>query len=86
VNGRASPLEIDVTPRFGWHLRAAEQTAYDVRAAFTRDVWSSGKVSGEPQGEARLDPLLLGVCAAPPRLVPQAGPPGCVVELLGGAP
>jgi hypothetical protein len=33
-----------------------------------------------------LDPLLLGVCAAPPLLAPQAAPSGCVVELLGGAP
>jgi alpha-L-rhamnosidase len=57
VNGLSGPVDLDVAPRFGWHVQAAEQTAYEVRVASTRakaeaadgDVWSSGKVASAQQ-------------------------------------
>jgi len=57
VNGRSDPVDLDVTPRFGWQGRAIEQSAYELRVASSRaaaeagaaDVWTSGKVSSREQ-------------------------------------
>lgn len=61
VNGRLGPVDLDVAPRFGWHVEAAEQTAYEIRVASTRgkaeaadgDVWASGEVASVQQNGIR---------------------------------
>ncbi|HTV24184.1 MAG TPA: family 78 glycoside hydrolase catalytic domain [Polyangiaceae bacterium] len=61
VNGIAVAVDLDVTPRFGWHVEGIEQTAYEIRVASTRaraeaadaDVWSSGKVASAQQNDIR---------------------------------
>lgn len=57
VNGLPEPLDLDVAPRFGWQVNVAEQTAYEIRVASTRDkaaaldgdVWTTGKVASNAQ-------------------------------------
>lgn len=57
VNGRVAPVDLDIAPRFGWHVEASEQTAYEIRVASTPakaeaadgDVWASGKVAAAEQ-------------------------------------
>src|SRR5690606_30249323 len=61
VNGVAEAVDLDVTPRFGWHVQAAEQTAYEIRVSSTReraeagvaDVWASGQVASAAQSGVR---------------------------------
>lgn len=63
VNGIASALDLDVTPRFGWHGNCAEQTAYEIQVSSTRatleagdgDVWTSGKVESTQQNDIRYE-------------------------------
>lgn len=57
INGIAGPVDIDRTPRFGWHVNSDEQVAYEVRVSTSRakaealagDVWSSGEVASSQQ-------------------------------------
>lgn len=59
VNGRVAPLDLDLAPRFGWQVRQAEQSAYELRVASTRaraesargDVWASGVVRSARQND-----------------------------------
>jgi hypothetical protein len=63
VNGIAAPVDLDVTPRFGWHVNSAEQTAYEIRVSSTRakadvmegDVWTSGRVASASQNDIRYE-------------------------------
>jgi alpha-L-rhamnosidase len=63
VNGRSAPVDLDVTPRFGWQGRSIEQSAYELRVASSRaaaeagatDVWTSGKVSSSEQTAVRYE-------------------------------
>jgi len=69
VNGIEQVFDLDVTPRFGWHVQAAEQTAFEIRVASTRakaaaadaDVWTSGKIASPDQS---------GISYAGPALAP----------------
>jgi alpha-L-rhamnosidase len=67
VNGLAEPLDLDVHPRFGWHVDTAEQAAYEILVSSTRtkaeaqmgDVWTTGKVTSKAQtGIAYTGPAL----------------------------
>ncbi|HMA92960.1 MAG TPA: alpha-L-rhamnosidase N-terminal domain-containing protein, partial [Polyangiaceae bacterium] len=57
VNGLSAPLDLDVTPRFGWHANTADQFAYEIRVSSTRakaealegDLWTTGKVASRTQ-------------------------------------
>lgn len=57
VDGIARPLDLDRTPRFGWHVNLDEQVAYEIRVSTTRakaealdgDVWTSDKVASSQQ-------------------------------------
>jgi alpha-L-rhamnosidase len=57
IDGIARPLDLDRTPRFGWHVNLDEQVAYEIRVSTTRakaealdgDVWTSGKVVSPQQ-------------------------------------
>jgi alpha-L-rhamnosidase len=59
VNGIAVAVDLDVTPRFGWHVNTTKQTAYEIRVASTQDladkakgdVWTSGKVLSTQQND-----------------------------------
>ncbi|HKO94991.1 MAG TPA: hypothetical protein VJU61_27745, partial [Polyangiaceae bacterium] len=61
VNGLAAAFDLDVAPRFGWHVPVAEQAAFELRVSSTRekaeaaegDVWASGKVSSAQQHDVR---------------------------------
>jgi len=63
VNGIAAPVDLDVTPRFGWHVNSVEQTAYEIRVSSTRskaearegDVWTSGRVVSARQNDIRYE-------------------------------
>jgi alpha-L-rhamnosidase len=57
VNGLSAPLDLDTTPRFGWHVNTDEQTAYEIRVSSTSakadtatgDVWTTGKILSRGQ-------------------------------------
>lgn len=61
VNGIGAALDLDVAPRFGWHVTSAEQTAYEIQVsstlanaeAGTSDVWTTGKVTSAQQNDIR---------------------------------
>ncbi len=61
VNGIAAAVDLDVTPRFGWHVNTDSQTAYEILVASTRakadaadgDVWTSGKLESSQQNDIR---------------------------------
>lgn len=69
VNGLLSVVDLDVTPRFGWHVNHFKQTAYEIVVSSTAakaesgegDVWASGKVVSSQQNDVRYTgPALLG--------------------------
>ncbi|WP_211225829.1 family 78 glycoside hydrolase catalytic domain [Nocardioides alkalitolerans] len=57
VNGLPGPVDLDVTPAFGWHVSTPRQTAYEVVVASSAasaaggsgDVWASGRVASTEQ-------------------------------------
>lgn len=57
TNGIASPVDVEGTPLFGWHVGSARQSAYRIVVASTPagatagegDVWDSGTVSSDEQ-------------------------------------
>lgn len=59
INGIAVAVDLDVTPRFGWHVNTAKQSAYEIRVASTKalaekaqgDVWTTGKVVSTQQND-----------------------------------
>ncbi|HEY5956639.1 MAG TPA: family 78 glycoside hydrolase catalytic domain [Polyangiaceae bacterium] len=61
VNGIAMAVDLDVTPRFGWHVNTDTQTAYELIVASTRakaeagtaDVCKSGKQKTTQQNDIR---------------------------------
>lgn len=61
VNGLTSVVDLDVTPRFGWHVNNFKQTAYEIVVSSTAakaesgegDVWTSGKVASSKQNDIR---------------------------------
>lgn len=61
VNGIADVVDLDVTPRFGWHVNSVTQTAYEIHVSSTRakaeagvgDVWKSGRIKSAQQNDVR---------------------------------
>lgn len=61
VNGIPLAVDLDVTPRFGWHVNTPSQTAYEIVVASTLakaealdgDVWHSNKVESAQQNDVR---------------------------------
>jgi alpha-L-rhamnosidase len=61
VNGLLAPVDLDVAPRFGWHVNTDNQTGYEILVASTPDraealdgdVWMSGKLQSSQQNDIR---------------------------------
>lgn len=59
VNGIAVAVDLDLLPRFGWHVNTTKQTAYEIRVASTSalaerakgDIYSTGKVLSSQQND-----------------------------------